>query len=745
MWSDLGLSRILTYTGVYWPVAGLLLWRAPRCFAPAAAGFVLLYTVWWSGLAAPLAVLYFLGSCYFLGRWLARESDALTSLMLGTAAWMLVIWFALHVPVNRPAVYFAAFGLPYLQRFKLNLALRPAPPALGLVGYVLTAYWFTVLKPDVSSDGLSMHLALPSIVADLHRWPFDFQNQIWSLMPAAVDGLYAGVFLLGGEFAARLLNFAYLVVAAAFLVQIARRWVWPERALVAAALFASTPLTALVTGSLFIENVWTALILAAVLALLRYLDHEQPGELVWLGVFTGAAFSAKLIAGAYIAPIICAGAFFAMRARRWRALAIALLLAALCGLPPYAYAWAKTGNPVFPFSNAVFKSPYYYSDRSFDDVRYHAPLSWKTPYDLTFRSGKYFEGTGGGAGFQYLFLLLPAVLLIRRRDQAVVLGIAAASALLILIVLPNLRYLYPALALLSITLALLLRFRFAWILMAALIGLNLWYMPSADGYDVDFALFRKADIAPYLERMAPARALIDHLNAQAYGEPVAFFGTSIMAGLHAPAYNDNWHSEHYWKRVRDSDSDSIAAYLKSLGVRHVVAPVSRDADFGGVRDFLQRWIDPDGPVSGYLGVFRIRDAARPVERDNRPLGPGLYEDEDPRIEYSQRWIHDRTFAEASGHSVAYSDVPGQWIKFRFQGKKVIYFFTRALNRGVAEIRIDGVTKGTVDSYQARAEWQASREFSASGEGLHTFEIVVAGRKDARSAGAYVDLDQIEVR
>jgi hypothetical protein len=244
--------------------------------------------------------------------------------------------------------------------------------------------------------------------------------------------------------------------------------------------------------------------------------------------------------------------------------------------------------------------------------------------------------------------------------------------------------------------------------------------------------------------MAPARPLIDHLNEKARGQPVAFFGTSTIAGLHGPAYNDSWHSEHYWKRVRDSKADAIADYLRSLGVRHVVAPVSRDADFGGVRDFLKRWIEPDGPAAGPLGEFRLRDAPLPVERDNRPLGPGAYEDSDERIEYSQGWIHDRQFAEATGRSVTYSDVGGEWLKFRFQGTKVTYFFTRALNRGIAEIRIDGSVKALVDAYLGQTKWQASREFEVSGEGIHTFEVLVTGRKDSRSEGAFVDLDRIEV-
>lgn len=752
MWSEEGLTRLLAYSASFWTAAGLLLWLAPRYLGVAAAAAALAYTVWWTGPAAPLAVLYFLGSCFFLGRIVRRTADPLTAALLGVSIWMLVFWIALHFPVNTRWAYLAALALPYpwhrLQAVKwprLQPVKWPRPEPvnapLALLLWVLMAHWLLALKPEISSDGLSMHLALPAIVAHQARWPFDFGQYIWALMPNTVDALYAAVYSLGGEPAARLLNFAFLAGIAALIAQAARRWVPPGAALVAAALFASTPLAAMVTGSLFVENAWTALVLAGVLALLRYLDHSDPAELLVLGVLLGAALASKLIAAPYVAPLLlCAGAVALWRgqARMWLSLALFALFAA----PPYAYSRIQTGNPVFPFANAVFQSPHYYSGKSFDDLRFHQPLSWRTPYDLTFRSDRYFEGNGGGgAGFQYFFLLAPAALLIRRRDQAVALAAGLAPALVILHVLPNLRHLYPSLAILSVVLSVLLRFRAAPFVMAGFTALNLWFLPAGDWTGRDFALFRKSDVAAYLERAAPERSLIARLNASAPGEPVAFFGTDTIAGLAGAAYSPNWHSEHYWERVRSSPEEAIAAYLRQLGIRHVVAPVARNADFPGVRRFLGRWIDPDGPPAGAMGLFRLRDAPLPVG----PVGPGVYEDLDWRLECTQQWTNDHQFREATAASVTYTDVPGQSCTLRFNGSSLRYVYTRALNRGEAEIRIDGRVHALIDAYSARTQWQASRDFAVSGGGTHVFELRATGRKAAASSGAFVDIDLIEVR
>ena len=87
------------------------------------------------------------------------------------------------------------------------------------------------------------------------------------------------------------------------------------------------------------------------------------------------------------------------------------------------------------------------------DVRYHQVFSWKTPYDATFHSSEYFEGQNGSLGFQYFLLLVPLLFFLKRGAPRALLGLGAGGALLTFATLPNLRYLYPALPLLSIGIA----------------------------------------------------------------------------------------------------------------------------------------------------------------------------------------------------------------------------------------------------------------------------------------------------
>jgi hypothetical protein len=456
----------------------------------------------------------------------------------------------------------------------------------------------------------------------------------------------------------------------------------------------------------------------------------------------GAALAVKLIAAAFALPVLVIAAVILVRRRSpWRPALAAAAAFCILAAPPYVYAWVRSGNPVYPFLNAVFRSPYYDSEQSFSDVRYeNLRVSWRTPYDLTFRSSEFLEGQNGAAGFQYLLLLLPAALLVRRREQAALLAVTAAAAAIITVQTPNLRYLYAALPLASLGIAWTAAQapRAATAGFLALIGLNLWFLPAAGWYGNDFAYFRPSETAAYLERMAPVRLLIDHLNRTAPGEPVAFFSTDATAGLLGAAYNDTWHSEQYWQSVRNApDAAAIAAILSERNIRYVVAPASREAGFEVVRAFLQRWLDPGGRTAGPLALYRLRESPIPIPRDTRPFEPGRYDDSEPRIEYSGAWLHDPQFAEPWNHSLTYSSTPGDTASFRFNGGSIVYIYTKAANRGTAEIRIDGRLSRRINQKSTQTEWQASSAFTNLGAGPHTFEL-------RTGADGFVDLDAFEI-
>src|SRR5205807_2083420 len=137
-----------------------------------------------------------------------------------------------------------AIPIALYRRLPANLIapeLRSWPERLGAAAllFVLIAHWFAMLKPEASADGLSMHLAIPTNIAANHLMTFDPARILWAVMPMGADFTYSIVYLLGGEMAARLLNFTILGVLLALLHATLRRWVNPGIASLLAALFAT--------------------------------------------------------------------------------------------------------------------------------------------------------------------------------------------------------------------------------------------------------------------------------------------------------------------------------------------------------------------------------------------------------------------------------------------------------------------------------------------------------------------------
>lgn len=743
LWTRDGLVRYLGYAAVYWIVAGVILWLRPRWLLPVAAGFVLIYSLWWCGLA-PLAVLYFLGSSFFLGRFVGRQLDGATAILVGLAIWILAISIAVHFPVNTRLVYAVAFAIPYLlpRSGPLPLFAATRPRSLAVLLFVLMGHWLIALKPEVSSDGLAMHLAIPMSVAHQTRWTFDFQEHAWALMPTGGDWAFTGAYLLGGEAAARLLNFALLVVIVAMVYQTSRKWLSPSASVLAAALFASTPLVQLVTGSLFVENVWAAMVLGAALALVR-------GELEWAGLLFGTALSIKIGTLAFLAPAIVIGAVVLVRTTpvRWRTAALAAVLFVIFAAPPYLNAWWKTGNPVYPFLNNVFHSPYFSTVAAdTEDVRYLKKLTWRSAYDATFRTSEHLEGENGALGFQYFLLLVPAALLLNTRAPKALLTIGAAAAVLILAGRSNVRYTYPALPLFSIGIAWLVSEMPALLAgVVALTALNLWFLPAAGGYHRDFALFRRDQVEPYLETSRPLK-LIEYLNRTAPGEPVAFLGGNSIAGLNARAYTDQWHTWQFWHALMASRSaGEIAAMFHELGIRHVIAPQPLQTPIHTLKRFVAEWTEPSGVTYGSFVLLNVRATPQPSPVQTTPAGPGAYDDSDPQIDYRGAWIEDLQFSAAANGSISYSGLPGDTLRFWFDGSAITYVYTKALNRGIAEVSIDERPVAAVNLYSPETQWQAQSVFDDLGEGPHWIEIRVSEQKDPGSSGRFVDLDKFVVR
>jgi hypothetical protein len=138
---------------------------------------------------------------------------------------------------------------------------------------------------------------------------------------------------------------------------------------------------------------------------------------------------------------------------------------------------------------------------------------------------------------------------------------------------------------------------------------------------------------------------------------------------------------------------------------------------------------------------------------NPPVGPtpttppavgGHVEQTDPSVRFTGNWMTN-TNAGHSGGSAALAMDAGSDATFTFTGTAVTWRGARDQWCGQADVYLDGVYKGRIDTYSASQLLQTPI-WSASGlaSGAHALRIVVTGTAGPGSSGAWVWVDSFDV-
>jgi hypothetical protein len=187
--------------------------------------------------------------------------------------------------------------------------------------------------------------------------------------------------------------------------------------------------------------------------------------------------------------------------------------------------------------------------------------------------------------------------------------------------------------------------------------------------------------------------------------------------------------------------------MEKFGVRWFIGPAAANEANPSVAHFLEVCTDRQS-VFGREAIYRLRSlcaAAVPGQAAERPVAlAGRYDDVDLRILYQGTWMRDRQFAEPVNRTLTYTDVPGDSFQISFVGSELIWRFTRAANRGVASVEIDGKPVGEVDQYSADTRWRSQTEFRVP-HGRHTAVFRILPRRHPRAEGGFIDIDEIEIR
>ncbi|MDP9055097.1 MAG: glycosyltransferase family 39 protein [Acidobacteriota bacterium] len=114
------------------------------------------------------------------------------------------------------------------------------------------------------------------------------------------------------------------------------------------------------------------------------------------------------------------------------------------------------------------------------------------------------------------------------------------------------------------------------------------------------------------------------------------------------------------------------------------------------------------------------------------------------LEFVGKWTR-QTEPAAAGGTISSSSDPGAVVRLTFDGGKITCTFAKGSDRGIAAVRIDGNEQKEIDFYSEKFVPKASISYADLGQGKHTFELVVTGKKEPRATGTSIDFKNLSVQ
>jgi hypothetical protein len=580
-------------------------------------------------------VLLILGA-YYLGEklfdWLKVEiesvhTESIYKVIVGLAIILGVTQFIVRVPVNYPSVYIAFYSIigclgakSLFEKHPLRAAplltnLKSDGLATWLLIFAVALNFIVCIKPEVSPDGLSLRLWIPTFIETNQQWRFSIENSVNAFLPNGAELLFTAGYFLGDEIGARLLNLSTFLASALLLYfKIGSSASYVRRLILAA--FISTPLIGLESGSLFVEHIWTMFLFGAGMLVFERVEFHRKWTLIAL--LLSAALATKVIT-VFTIPIFLL-VFFSQLDKKslagiWKWVVLWLILAFAIGGAPYLSALYYTGNPVFPFMNDVFKAEGFWSDVPFTNLRYETDVNWITLiYDLTFYSPNYIEGKVGTFGFHWL-LFTPAALFCIKKGNTITLFSVAMIISLFVGVFPQqayLRYILPALpfaVILLVTFFNLLEskpalLRISAAVLSCIVALNIYFFSSSGWNHTNLV---DSDFNEYVKQHAPERVFADYLNRVDPKGKTLFVGRFYSAGFKGEVVADNWYFPAHAAVIRaayasllGNPAPDLLGYAKKEKINYVISSFTELKTRPNLSEHLDHYFDIVFTVGDYV-------------------------------------------------------------------------------------------------------------------------------------------------
>lgn len=258
-------------------------------------------------------------------------------------------------------------------------------------------YGMRAAIPDTSFDVLNYRLVNGE--RGLTGWPFranDFFPAFYPLNPTPDMLLGIGRHLLGYRLGT-ITNFLVLLWTGTILEKLVRPYVdnkWLRMSAVLLILW--TEHTLFLVNNYMVDLLALPFLLLATRIALESNSDKQPNSTHFrLGLYLGASVCVKLLNLAYCIPIVVVYVYGILRRKRGGLKTVSdtgqLTLGFFLPLLPFTvYIWRATGNPMFPFYNTIFHSPFW-PNSNLGDGRWGPHGLWETiiwPLHITLKQDR---------------------------------------------------------------------------------------------------------------------------------------------------------------------------------------------------------------------------------------------------------------------------------------------------------------------------------------------------------------------
>ncbi len=224
---------------------------------------------------------------------------------------------------------------------------------LFMMVLALLPIFITTLYPPFRGDEISYHLATVKQYIETHAITPTIYLR-YAVFPRNMEMLFLFPMLFFKDISSHFVSFLSLFYTSIALYAFCKTYYTKKAGLISAGLLISNPIILWLSGVGYIDAGLMLFVTISILSLLEWIRTMDDKWLIILSVTIGFAAGIKYSALFFVILIFIVVVYKSILNKRYKTMALFIVLSILSLLPWYAFNYYYTGNPVWPFFSKIF-------------------------------------------------------------------------------------------------------------------------------------------------------------------------------------------------------------------------------------------------------------------------------------------------------------------------------------------------------------------------------------------------------